>query len=48
MNLLAQERCVADAGGRHTIELEPYGYRWLRVGDMERPIAEERRAQHQR
>jgi maltose alpha-D-glucosyltransferase/alpha-amylase len=46
MNLLAQERSVADAGGRHTIELEAYGYRWLRVGDIERPIAEERRAQH--
>ena len=43
-NLLAQERCLADDAGRHTIELEAYGYRWLRVGDMERPIADERGA----
>jgi maltose alpha-D-glucosyltransferase/alpha-amylase len=48
MNLLAQERCEADETGRHVIELEAYGYRWLRVGDMERPIAEERRARHKR
>jgi maltose alpha-D-glucosyltransferase/alpha-amylase len=43
MNLLSQERCEPDGSGRHLIELEPYGYRWMRVGDMERPIAEERR-----
>jgi len=48
MNLLAQERCEADEQGRYVIELEPYGYRWLRVGEMERPIAEERRTLHQR
>jgi hypothetical protein len=48
MNLLAQERCEADEQGRYVIELEPYGYRWLRVGEMERPIAEERRTFHQR
>jgi maltose alpha-D-glucosyltransferase/alpha-amylase len=44
MNLLAQERCEADERGRHLIELEAYGYRWLRLGDMERPIAEQRRS----
>jgi maltose alpha-D-glucosyltransferase/alpha-amylase len=38
-NLLSQEACEADDSGRHRIELEPYGYRWMRVGHMERPIA---------
>jgi maltose alpha-D-glucosyltransferase/alpha-amylase len=44
MNLLSQDRSEADTTGRHLIELEPYGYRWLRAGDMERPIAEARGA----
>jgi maltose alpha-D-glucosyltransferase/alpha-amylase len=38
INLLSQERCAADKSGRHTLELEPYGYRWLRAGDSERPL----------
>jgi maltose alpha-D-glucosyltransferase/alpha-amylase len=38
VNLLSQECSEADKSGRHTIELEPYGYRWLRAGDSERPI----------
>jgi maltose alpha-D-glucosyltransferase/alpha-amylase len=42
MNLLSQDRSEADDSGRHLIELEPYGYRWMRVGGMERPIAEDR------
>ena len=37
-NLLSQERSAADKSGRHTLELEPYGYRWLRAGDSERPV----------
>jgi maltose alpha-D-glucosyltransferase / alpha-amylase len=37
-NLLRQERSDADEGGRHTIELEAYGYRWFRVGSLDRPI----------
>jgi maltose alpha-D-glucosyltransferase/alpha-amylase len=41
-NLLSQEHCEAEAGGRHLIELEPYGYRWMRIGGMERPIGEDR------
>jgi hypothetical protein len=27
------------------VDLEPYGYRWLRVGDSERPIADEKTRQ---
>jgi maltose alpha-D-glucosyltransferase/alpha-amylase len=41
-NLLAQERSDADASGHHRITLEPYGYRWLRAGDLERPITDEK------
>ena len=40
VNLLSQERSEPDRQGRHTIELEPYGYRWLRVGDTERPLTD--------
>ncbi|HEX9367397.1 MAG TPA: alpha-amylase family protein [Vicinamibacterales bacterium] len=39
INLLSQEACEADDSGRYRIDLEPYGYRWMRVGQMERPIA---------
>jgi maltose alpha-D-glucosyltransferase/alpha-amylase len=42
VNLLSQERSDAGEHGRHTIELEPYGYRWLRAGDAERPISGEK------
>jgi maltose alpha-D-glucosyltransferase/alpha-amylase len=42
INLLSQERSEPGPGGRHTLELEPYGYRWLRVGDSERPVTDER------
>jgi len=41
-NLLSQEQTEADEGGHHRFELEPYGYRWLRVGDLERPITDEK------
>ncbi|HVD91903.1 MAG TPA: alpha-amylase family protein [Vicinamibacterales bacterium] len=41
-NLLSQDESDADGQGHHHVELEPYGYRWLRVGDLERPIADER------
>jgi maltose alpha-D-glucosyltransferase / alpha-amylase len=37
-NLLRQERSDADEGGRHEIELDAYGYRWFRVGSLDRPI----------
>jgi maltose alpha-D-glucosyltransferase/alpha-amylase len=39
-NLLSQERSDADKAGHHTVELEPYGYRWLRAGEPERPISD--------
>ena len=42
VNLLSQDRSDPDPGGRHEIELEPYGYRWLRIGDTERPITDEK------
>jgi maltose alpha-D-glucosyltransferase / alpha-amylase len=42
VNLLSHERSEPEPGGRHTIELEPYGYRWLRVGEPERPITDEK------
>ena len=41
-NLLSQEVSDADENGRHRIELEPYGYRWFRVGTLERPITDEK------
>jgi maltose alpha-D-glucosyltransferase / alpha-amylase len=37
-NLLSQEESTADASGRHLLHLEPYGYRWLRVGRLDRPL----------
>jgi len=41
-NLLSQEVSDADGRGGHQIELEAYGYRWLRVGDLEKPIKDEK------
>ena len=38
LNLLSQEQSRADDRGGHSIELEPYGYRWLRAGGLERPL----------
>jgi maltose alpha-D-glucosyltransferase/alpha-amylase len=40
INMLSQDRSEPDGRGRHTIELEPYGYRWLRLGDTERPLTD--------
>jgi maltose alpha-D-glucosyltransferase/alpha-amylase len=42
INLLSQDGNEPDKSGRYTIELEPYGYRWLRAGDSERPITDEK------
>jgi maltose alpha-D-glucosyltransferase/alpha-amylase len=42
VNLLSQQECEAEETGRHLIELEPCGYRWLRVGDLARPIEHQR------
>jgi len=35
VNLLAEEHSRAEASGKHTILLEPYGYRWYRVGGLD-------------
>jgi maltose alpha-D-glucosyltransferase/alpha-amylase len=35
VNLLSEEHSRADARGRHSVLLEPYGYRWYRVGGLD-------------
>jgi maltose alpha-D-glucosyltransferase / alpha-amylase len=35
VNLLAEDHSRADSHGRHHILLEPYGYRWYRVGGLD-------------
>jgi len=35
INLLTGDHSAADGAGRHRIELEPYGYRWYRVGGLD-------------
>jgi maltose alpha-D-glucosyltransferase/alpha-amylase len=35
INLLAGDHSQADESGRHCIVLEPYGYRWYRVGGLD-------------
>jgi len=42
VNLLSQEQSDAGEGGTHQIELEAYGYRWLRAGGLEKPISDEK------
>ncbi|MFC5863197.1 alpha-amylase family protein [Acidicapsa dinghuensis] len=34
-NLLSDNHCLPDGKGRYCIVLEPYGYRWFRVGGLE-------------
>jgi maltose alpha-D-glucosyltransferase/alpha-amylase len=34
VNLLGQNESHADETGRHTIDLEPWGYRWFRAGSL--------------
>jgi maltose alpha-D-glucosyltransferase / alpha-amylase len=34
VNLLTQDHSEADRRGQHTVVLEPYGYRWYRVGGL--------------
>ncbi|MGJ4941252.1 alpha-amylase family protein [Bradyrhizobium sp. HKCCYLS1011] len=59
INLLAEDHSRADKRGRHTLVLEPYGYRWYRVGgldyllrrsdvDTERSAKRTRKAAHPR
>ncbi len=35
INLLSDDHSHADKNGRHCIVLEPYGYRWFRVGGLD-------------
>jgi maltose alpha-D-glucosyltransferase/alpha-amylase len=35
INLLAEDHSQADEKGRHRLVLEPYGYRWYRVGGLD-------------
>jgi maltose alpha-D-glucosyltransferase/alpha-amylase len=35
INLLAEDHSEADANGAHAILLEPYGYRWFRIGGLD-------------
>ena len=35
VNLLSEDHSTAGANGRHCILLEPYGYRWFRVGGLD-------------
>jgi maltose alpha-D-glucosyltransferase/alpha-amylase len=35
INLLTEDHSEADARGRHCVLLEPYGYRWYRVGGLD-------------
>jgi maltose alpha-D-glucosyltransferase / alpha-amylase len=35
INLLTDEHSQADEGGHHCIVLEPFGYRWFRVGGLD-------------
>ncbi len=39
INVLSDDHSGADARGRHTIVLEPYGYRWFRVGGLDYILA---------
>ena len=34
INLLSQDHSEADRRGRHRVVMEPYGYRWYRVGGL--------------
>jgi maltose alpha-D-glucosyltransferase/alpha-amylase len=42
-NLLSPHDCQPDERGRHALALEPYGYRWYRVGPMLDVITRESR-----
>jgi maltose alpha-D-glucosyltransferase / alpha-amylase len=38
VDLLSTNDSTANSRGRHTIELEPYGYRWFRVGGIDQSV----------
>jgi len=35
INLLSEDHSYAEKGGKHCVLLEPYGYRWFRVGGLD-------------
>ena len=35
VNLLSEEHSHSGKNGRHCILLEPYGYRWFRIGGLD-------------
>jgi maltose alpha-D-glucosyltransferase/alpha-amylase len=35
VNLLSEDHSYPEANGRHCILLEPYGYRWFRMGGLD-------------
>ena len=35
VNLLSEDHSRADESGRHRLVIEPYGYRWYRVGGLD-------------
>ena len=35
VNVLSDDHSLADKRGRHCIQMEPYGYRWFRVGGLD-------------
>jgi maltose alpha-D-glucosyltransferase/alpha-amylase len=35
VNVLSEDHSTADAKGAHTVLMEPYGYRWYRVGGLD-------------
>jgi maltose alpha-D-glucosyltransferase / alpha-amylase len=35
VNLLSNDHSTPDASSKHRILLEPYGYRWFRIGGLD-------------
>jgi maltose alpha-D-glucosyltransferase/alpha-amylase len=35
VNLLSDDHSIPDASGKHSMLLEPYGYRWFRIGGLD-------------
>jgi maltose alpha-D-glucosyltransferase/alpha-amylase len=35
VNLLSNDHSLRDASGKHSMLLEPYGYRWFRIGGLD-------------
>jgi maltose alpha-D-glucosyltransferase/alpha-amylase len=35
VNLLSDDHSTPDASGKHSMLLEPYGYRWFRIGGLD-------------